>query len=48
MHDDDAVAFLYIREPMRDDHRGPLFHNTFDGTLNDLFGFRVDRTRGFV
>src|SRR5436190_12008873 len=48
MRDDYSVAFLYRRKPMGDHARSPAFHHAFDGLLDDLLGFRVDRARRFV
>ena len=46
--DHDAVAFLYRRQPVSDDHRCSPFHDTLDRLLDKLFGLGVDRARRFI
>ena len=45
-HDDNPVYFLYRRQTVRNDQRGPVPHQMFQRFLHQLFAFRIERTGG--
>ena len=42
------VAFLNGRKPVGNDQRRSLIHYTIYGLLDELLGFGIDGTRGFI
>ena len=47
-HDQNQIGVDDRREPVRDDEARPAFHQVFDGILDHLFRFRVDRSGRLV